>query len=64
MKQSHFNERIQGQLHDNSRVIKSFPDVLGRTVNDVKCLVKHFHMVETQIEQISRACLIHRVGKS
>src|SRR3954462_10722882 len=26
---------------------------LGRTVNDVKCLVKHFHMVQTQLEQIS-----------
>src|SRR3954453_19097810 len=45
MKQSHFNERIQSQLHDNS--------LLGRTINDVKCLVKHFHMVQTQLEQIS-----------
>src|SRR3954471_16477544 len=53
MKQSHFNERIQGQLHDNSLAIKSLLDVLGRTVNDVKCLVKHFHMVQTQLEQIS-----------
>src|SRR4051812_18772025 len=53
MKQSHFNERIQGQLHDNSVAIKSLLDVLGRTVNDVKCLVKHFHMVQTQLEQIS-----------
>ena len=53
MKQSHFNETIQTQLHDNSLAIKSFLDVLGRTVNDVKCLVKHFHMVQTQLEQIS-----------
>src|SRR3954471_6571446 len=53
MKQSHFNERIQGQLHDNSLAIKSLLDVLGRTVNDVKCLVKHFHMVQTQLEQIN-----------
>src|SRR3954466_8412784 len=53
MKQSHFNERIQGQMHDNSLAIKSLLDVLGRTVNDVKCLVKHFHMVQTQLEQIS-----------
>src|SRR3954464_12410761 len=53
MKKSHFNERIQSQLHDNSLVMKSFLDVLGRTVNDVKCLVKHFHMVQTQLEQIS-----------
>src|ERR1041385_1803346 len=53
MKQNHFNERIQSQLHDNSLAIKSLLDVLGRTVNDVKCLVKHFHMVQTQLEQIS-----------
>src|SRR3954464_12735268 len=53
MKQIHFNERIQSQLHDNSLAIKSLLDVLGRTVNDVKCLVKHFHMVQTQLEQIS-----------
>src|SRR4051812_27752855 len=30
-----------------------FPVVLSRTVNDVKGLVKHFHMVQTQLEQIS-----------
>src|SRR3954469_4528233 len=53
MKQSHFDERIQSQLHDNSLAIKSLVDVLGRTVNDVKGLVKHFHMVQTQLEQIS-----------
>src|SRR3954470_4830366 len=53
MKQSHFNERIQGLLHDNSLAIKSLLDVLGRTVNGVKCLVKHFHMVQIQLEQIS-----------
>src|ERR1041385_6305833 len=53
MKQNHFNERIQSQLHDNSLAIKSLLDVLGRTVNDVKCLVKHFHMVQSQLDQIS-----------
>src|SRR3954464_3131616 len=53
MKQSHFNEKIQGQLHDNTLAIKSLLDILGRTVNDVKCLVKHFHMVQTQLERIS-----------
>src|SRR4051812_19854909 len=53
MKQSHFSERIQGQLHDNFLAIKIFLDILGRIVNEVKCLVKHFHMVQTQIEQIS-----------
>src|SRR4051812_5874237 len=61
MKQNHFNERIQSQLHDNSLAIKSLLDVLGRTVNDVKCLVKHFHMVQTQLDQISnvqKICLL------
>src|SRR4051812_5590085 len=53
MKQSHFNERIQSQLHANSLAIISLLDVLGRTVNDVKGLVKHFHMVQTHLEQIS-----------
>src|SRR3954471_2071876 len=53
MKQNHFNMRIQSQLHDNTLAIKSLLDVLGRTFNDVKCLVKHFHMVQTQLEQIS-----------
>src|SRR3954469_2840641 len=53
MKQSHFNERIQSQLHDNSLAFKSLLDVLGRTVNDFKCLMKHFHMVQTQLEKIS-----------
>src|SRR4051812_14984878 len=53
MKQNHFNEKIQGQLHDNTLAIKSLLNVRGRTVNDVKCLVKHFHMVQTQLEKNS-----------
>src|SRR3954466_5209289 len=53
IKQSHFNERIQSRLHDSSLAIKSLLDVLGRTVNDVQGLVKHFHMVQTQLEKIS-----------
>src|SRR3954462_5674277 len=53
IKQDHFNTRIQSQLHDNSLSIKSLCGVLERTVNDVKCLVKHFHMVQTHLEQIS-----------
>ena len=40
-------------MHDSSLAIKSLLDVLSRTVNDVKGLVKHFHMVQTQLEQIS-----------
>src|ERR1041384_2129800 len=53
VKQDHFNRKLQSQLHDNSLAFKSLCDVLERTVNDVKCLVKHFHMVQTQLEQIS-----------
>src|ERR1041385_4927324 len=53
VKQDHFNRRIQSQLHDNSLAMKGLCGVLERTVNDVKCLVKHFHMVQTQLEQIS-----------
>src|SRR3954462_10245194 len=51
IKQDHFNSRIQSQLHDNSLAIKSLCGVLERTVNDVKCLVKHFHMVQTQLQK-------------
>src|ERR1041385_2357897 len=61
VKQDHFNRKLQSQLHDNSLAIKSLCDVLERTVNDVKCLVKHFHMVQTQLEQISnvqKICLL------
>src|SRR4051812_31561791 len=53
MKQNHLNEKIQGELNDNTLAIKRLLDVLGRTVHDVKCLVKHFHMVQTQLEKIS-----------
>src|ERR1041385_1534651 len=53
VKQDYFNRKLQSKLHGNSLAIKSLCDVLERTVNDVKCLVKHFHMVQTQLEQIS-----------
>ena len=54
VKQDHSNERIQGQLLENSRIISNLHGVLERTANDVKGLVKHFHMVQTQIEQITK----------
>ena len=54
VKQDHFNVRIQDQLLENSRIISNLHDVLERTTNDVKGLVKHFHMVQTQIEQITK----------
>ena len=67
MKQNHFNEKIQGQLHNNTLAIKSLLDVLGRTVNDVKCLVKHFNMVQTQLEQFlmcKNICLLTMPNKT
>ena len=54
MKQSHFDERIQNQVHENSLAIKILLDVLVRTINFVKGLVNNFHMVQTQLEQISK----------
>src|SRR3954470_13400103 len=42
MDQNHFNEKIQGQLHDNTLAIKSLLDVLGGTINYVKFIVKNF----------------------
>ena len=54
VKQDHFNVRIQDQLLENSRIISNLHDVLERTAYDVKVLVKHFHMVQTQIEQITK----------
>ena len=42
--------QIQEQLNDNTLVIKNLHSVLEKTANDVKGLVKHFHMVQTQLE--------------
>ena len=50
VKRNHFNMQVQSQLNDNSLAIKNMYDVLGRTVNDVKGLVKHFQMIQTQLE--------------
>ena len=54
VKQTHFNMQIQEQLNDNTLVIKNLHSVLEKTANDVKGLVKHFHMVQTQLEQITK----------
>ena len=54
VKQTHFNMQIQEQLNDNILVIKNLHYVLEKTANDVKGLVKHFHMVQTQLEQITK----------
>ena len=46
--------QIQEQLNDKTLVIKNLYSVLEKTANDVKGLVKHFHMVQTQLEQITK----------
>jgi hypothetical protein len=37
---------------ENSRAINKLQDIVERTSNDVKMLVKHFQMVQTQIDQL------------
>ena len=54
VKQDHFNKHVQSQLHYNSITIKNLHDFLEKTINVVRGLVKHFHMVQTQLEQITK----------
>ena len=51
-KQCNFNMRIENHLMENSRAISDLHDIVDRTSNDVKILIKHFHMVQTQIDQL------------
>ena len=44
----------QEQLNDNTLVIKNLYFFMEKTANDVKGLVKHFHIVQTQHEQITK----------
>jgi hypothetical protein len=45
VKQDNFNKRVQNHLLENSRAINKLQDIMERTSNDVKMLVKHFQMV-------------------
>ena len=47
VKQGHFNKQVQNHLLENSRAIKELKYIVERTTNDVKMLVKHFQMVQT-----------------
>src|SRR3954449_8987898 len=49
---------------ENSRAIDKFHDIIERTSNDVKMLVKHFQMVQTQIDQLSKVQKDLRVNAS
>jgi hypothetical protein len=50
VKQENFNRMVQNHLLENSRAINNLQDIVERTSNDVKILVKHFQMVQTQID--------------
>jgi hypothetical protein len=39
---------------ENSRAINKLQDIVERTFNDVKMLIKHFQMVQTQIDQLTK----------
>jgi hypothetical protein len=54
VKQDNFNKRVQNHLLENSRAINKLQDIVERTSNDVKMLVKHFQMVQTQIDQLTK----------
>jgi hypothetical protein len=54
VKQDNFNKGVQNHLLENSRAINKLQDIVERTSNDVKMLVKHFQMVQTQIDQLTK----------
>src|SRR4051794_20285924 len=54
IKQDNFNKRVERHLEENARAISNLHDIVERTSNDVKMLVKHFQMVQTQIYQLTK----------
>jgi hypothetical protein len=54
VKQDNSNKRVRDHLLENSRAINKLQDIMERTSNDVKMLVKHFQMVQTQIDQLTK----------
>jgi hypothetical protein len=42
VKQDNFNKKVQNHLLENSRAINKLQDIVERTSNDVKMLIKHF----------------------
>ena len=47
--------QISDHMKQNAIIIEHLNDVLVRISNDVKGLCKHFSMVQTQLEQVSRS---------
>jgi hypothetical protein len=54
IKQENFNRMIHNHLLKTSRTINELQDIVERTANDVKILVKHFQMFQTQIDQLTK----------
>ncbi|KAK1665525.1 hypothetical protein QYE76_053684 [Lolium multiflorum] len=54
VKQNNFNMRVENHLIENSQAISKLHDIVERTSNDVKMLVKHFNMIQTQIDQLTK----------
>ncbi|KAK1614441.1 hypothetical protein QYE76_019958 [Lolium multiflorum] len=54
VEQSNFNMRVENHLMENSQAIGKLHDIVERTSNDVKMLVKHFNMIQTQIDQLTK----------
>ena len=54
VEQDNFNNRVQNYLMENSRAINNLHHIVERTSNDFKNLVKYFHMVQTQIDQLTK----------
>jgi hypothetical protein len=54
VKQDNFNMRVQNHLMENSRAINKLHDIVERTSNDVRILIKHFQMVQSQIDQLTK----------
>ena len=54
LKQGNFNMRVQNHLMENCRAINNLHNIMERTSNDVQMLIKHFHMVQTQIDQLTK----------
>jgi hypothetical protein len=45
---------MQNHLLENSKAINKLHNIVERTSNDVKMLVKHFQMVQTEIDQLTK----------
>src|SRR3954468_15412735 len=54
IKQDNFNKRVEKHLEENARAISILHDIVERASKDVKMLVKHFQMVQTQIDHLSK----------